>query len=155
MVGIILMMAVSVYSQEASKAVVGKYDINQWFEKTGMDMANVDKYVPNDSVISLLKPIVKEQGINFIIIAGSWCKDCKSELPKIVSILNELGIDKSKVPVYGLDKDFYDPSFIAKKKLIRKVPTLIVTYQNEEMSRIEEFPKKGSTWELDILKMFQ
>jgi len=142
-------------TQENSKNVIGKYDYKQWLKETGWTIDPKDQYIPSDSVISLLKPIVEEQKLGFVIFAGSWCGDTKSELHKIVSVLKALGVESNQVQIYGVDRDKYEPSFTSKRMAIKKVPTLIITYQNEELSRIEEFPQKGSTWELDILRIFQ
>lgn len=147
--------SISIFSQENSNIIIGKYDYNQWLKETGWIIAPKDQYIPSDSVISLLKPIVAEQKLGFIIFAGSWCGDTKSELPKIVSVLKSLGVELTQIPIYGVDRDKYEPSFASKRMNIKKVPTLIITYQNEELSRIEEFPQKESTWELDILRIFR
>ncbi|HRP01402.1 MAG TPA: thioredoxin family protein [Candidatus Kapabacteria bacterium] len=143
------------YSQSTPKIITGKFNLDTWIKECDWKIDPQSSYTPSDSVINLLKPIVKEQKLGFTIFAGNWCKDCKSELPKIMSIANALGISSADIVVYGLDKDFYEPSFAAKRMQITKVPTLIITYQGEELSRIEEFPQKGSTWELDILRIFQ
>lgn len=152
----IVLISLSVTSKAQNEnMLVGKYNLEQWMSEAKWSIEEMNKYFPNDSVINLLKPIVEEQKIGFIVFGGSWCGDTKSELPKIFSVLKSLGVDIQKIPIYGIDRDKYEPSFTSKRMMIKKVPTLIITYQNEEMFRIEEFPEKGSTWELDILKNFR
>lgn len=142
-------------AQDSKNMVVGKFNYEQWLQETGWSTQDSVKYNPSDSVILLLKPIVEEQKIGFIVFAGSWCGDTKSELHKIISVIKALGVDLINLPIFGLDRDKYEPSFTAKRMNIQKVPTLIITYQNEEIGRIIEFPEKGSTWELDILRIFR
>lgn len=150
-----LMFFSSALFSQNDNMLVGKYDYEQWLKEANWTVNENNQYIPSDSIIKLLKPIIAEQKIGFIIFAGSWCGDTKSELPKIASVLKALGVELKIVPIYGVDRDKYEPSFTSKRMMIKKVPTLIMTYENEELSRIEEFPQKGSTWEQDILNIFR
>ncbi len=144
-----------IYAQKKDEIIItGEFTWNDWQAKSGWDLSQTVTYTPSDSIIKLLKNNLSEGEFAFILFGGSWCGDSKSEMPKIMAVIKSLGFE-NKVKILGVDRDKYEPSFTAKRLNIKKVPTLILTYNGEEMSRIVEFPREGSSWETDLLSIFQ
>jgi thiol-disulfide isomerase/thioredoxin len=87
----------------------------------------------------------------YIVFAGTWCEDTQILLPQFYALMQQAGIPKSAVLMYGLNR--------AKKALnqeevvfdVTRVPTIIVLEQNREIGRITE--TSSSSVEQDIADM--
>ena len=87
----------------------------------------------------------------YIIFMGTWCEDTQILIPQFYALMQQAGIPKSAVLMYGLNR--------AKKALnqeevvfeVTRVPTIIVLEQNREIGRITETP--STSVEQDIADM--
>jgi len=145
----------NIFSQtQEEKVLIGKVTLEQLTKELGWKFDDNKKYAPNDSIVNILKGYFKDQGFGFLVVIGTWCKDSKEQLPYIVQLVKSLNMT-DKLTIYALDKDKKDPDFLYRRMGIERVPTLFLTYLGEEMTRIVEKPKEGSSWEADLLSVFQ
>jgi len=107
-------------------------------------------YSPDREVLSLLKD--RMDGVEMVWVIGTWCPDCKREIPRLWKILDEIGYPLANVRVYAVAssrftedmgipptvlrwsdevKDWYD---------VEAVETIIVMRDGEELGRIVEAP---------------
>lgn len=138
---------------QEEKVLVGKVTLEQLTKELGWKFDD-KKYAPNDSIVNILKGYFRDQGFGFLVVIGTWCKDSKEQMPYIVQLVKALNMT-DKLTIYALDKDKRDPDLLYRRMGIDRVPTLFLTYLDEEMTRIVEKPKEGSSWEADLLSVFQ
>lgn len=110
-----------------------------------------EEYTPNDFLVGQIREVLSTKKYNFILFAGNWCGDSKTEVPKIFKLFDLTGISSSDYELWGVDRDKREPSGFADSLDIDKVPTLIVIANGRELGRIVEFPK--TTWEEDLLQI--
>lgn len=126
----------------AESLPVGKFEPQEWLMNVGSDTY---EYSPDSVIIEDIKSAIGKNYV-FLVFAASWCGDSKSEVPKIIRIMEQ--IKPKKIDYFNLDREKQEPSGAAEKIKIKRVPTLIIKYNNEEIGRIVEYP--DSTIEYDI-----
>ncbi len=129
-------------SVNKKEALVGKFTWTEWQQKAGWDDYEAADYIPDSNVIENLKIIDKED-IRVIIFTSNWCPDCSLQMPRIMKIFKQIGIDYSVIDIYGLSYDKKEPTNEYLKYEIKWVPTIIILRNNNiEMGRIVETPEK-------------
>ncbi len=141
-------------SQDTEKVLIGDVTLEQLTKELGWKFDDNKKYAPNDSIVNILNGYIRDEGFGFLVVIGTWCKDTKEQLPYIISLVKKLNMT-NKLKIYALDKNKQDPNMFGRRMGILKVPTFILTYLDEEMARFEERPSEGSSWEADLLRVFQ
>ena len=109
----------------------------EWFS------AGFDAYTPNPEIIGELKK-VDPSTFRYQIFFGTWCGDSRREVPRMLRLLQELGISDQRIDVIGLDREGdrlkRGPNDEEKGLSIYRVPTIIVQRDNAEIGRIIEHP---------------
>ena len=131
------------------KILVGQFTWDNWNRE--MNWQIPQDYCINISNCFHLADLITKKKITFLIFAGSWCSDTKSELPKIIKIFQSCEIPKYEL--IGVDRAKYEPSLRFVEYNIERVPTLIILSNNQEIGRIIEYPKKD--WLEDIQKIIE
>lgn len=132
--------------------LLGKTDKNafkkrdfSWFQN------NYEAYITNDKIINKLKDSLKNYSIKAFY--GTWCGDSKREVPKFYKVIDEIGFDKNRLEMIGVDRkaEAYKASPNGEEigLNIHRVPTFIFYKNNIEVARIVEYPKQD--FERDIL----
>jgi thiol-disulfide isomerase/thioredoxin len=85
------------------------------------------------------------------VFFGEWCHDSVREVPRLISLFEQVNNNNINVWFYGLDTAKSDPSGIALKHSIKKTPTVIVYKNGVELGRFLEFPK--TDWANDIAQL--
>lgn len=109
-----------------------------WFKKS------YDDYQPNVDIISRLKQLPMKD-LHIKIFFGTWCGDTKREMPKMIKVLNEIGIPKSQMTFIALSSgdSVYKQSKNREERgyNIFRVGSYIIEKNGVEINRIVEFPK--------------
>lgn len=133
------------------KAIVGTFKWSEWQEKAGWASYDAADYIPDDSVMSELKAVNKDN-ISYILFSASWCPDCMKEMPQLMKIFKLMDLDLETITIYGLTyKEKTEPTGTYLKYDIKRVPTLVVLKDGEEIGRIVEYPVESL--EKDLLKI--
>ncbi len=132
------------------KPLVGKFTWNEWQQKAGWHNYDAPNYIPNEKICKELADSIQTNQYDFIIFTSSWCPDCMVQMPRIMKLLDKIGIDKNLCSIYGLDYKKTEPTGIYLTYEIKRVPTLIILKNNDEIGRIVE--EVNESWEKDILK---
>ncbi len=107
-----------------------------WFDK------NYDTYTVDTNTVKQLQPVSSNTSVD--IFLGSWCGDSKREVPRMLKILQQAGMDTAKISLIFVDNSLDDykqsPGHEEKNKNIHHVPTFIVYNNNKETGRIVESP---------------
>ncbi len=108
-----------------------------------------DNYKPDEKVINKIDALNKEFEVE--IYLGTWCKDSKSNVPKLIKILK--AIRRAKVRYFAILWRKAERSEIYKLKDIKRIPTIIFYSKEKEIGRIIENPKK--TLEKDTFEIIK
>jgi len=95
-------------------------------------------YTAEDAVISEMDALGGE--FEVLVIIGTYCSDCKRELPRFLSAIEQLGNTSVQYKIYGLDRAKNDTSGMREKYNIEFIPTFIVYADGQEIGRIIETP---------------
>jgi hypothetical protein len=133
------------------KYIYGKMTWEAWQKEALWSDYKAEEYAPNDFLVGQIKEVRSTKKCKFILFAGNWCGDSKTEVPKIFKLFELTGISSSDYELWGVDRDKREPSGFADSLDIDKVPTLIIIANGRELGRIVEFPK--TTWEEDLLQI--
>ena len=107
-----------------------------WFDK------NYESYVVDTNTVKQLSTAIANTSVD--IFLGSWCGDSKREVPRMIRILEQAGIDTAKIALIFVDNsaDRYkqSPGHEERNRNIHHVPTFIIYNNNKETGRIVETP---------------
>ncbi len=151
---LICFSAVIVLSQTKEKKpakLIGKYTWASWQKTADWETYDAEDYIPDGKMIKEFGKAVQTKKITFILFAGDWCGDSKTEVPKIFKIFNYANVSADGIPLYGVGRDKLEPSGLAEKYKIEKVATLIILKDGKEIGRIVEFPEDD--WLEDMLEI--
>ena len=82
------------------------------------------------------------------VFFGQWCHDSVREVPRLITLFEQVNNPNIDVEFFGLDFAKSDPDGIALAHSIKRTPTVIVFRGNEELGRFLEYPK--TNWANDI-----
>jgi len=109
-----------------------------------------DTYQTESSIIEkLIKS--KAPGFSYTIVLGTWCGDTKREVPRMLKVLSEIGVEMAGIHLIAVDTRKQAPGTGLESLNIMKVPTFIVFHSEVEIGRIIETPVKSI--EEDLLKI--
>jgi hypothetical protein len=129
---------------EFDEIVILENEFNNWYTP------GFENYEPQlDSIISLKEN--KADEYEYTIALGSWCPDSRREVPRMMKVLDQIGISMSSVKLIGLDHKKLAGVADIENLQIEKVPTLIVFEGKKEIGRIVETPEVSI--EADLLKI--
>jgi thiol-disulfide isomerase/thioredoxin len=111
---------------------------NQLFDLSPVYEVEKTGYQPDSTSASFLKKFNEE--LNVLIFLGTWCPDCRREVPRFLKILETVDNNFIKFQMMGLDRTKRDSLGLAEKYQIEYVPTFIVLQNEREIGRIIEIP---------------
>ncbi len=123
---------------------------NQLFDKIPAYEQGKKEYQPDSTSIEYLKKF--DLDINILVFLGTWCSDCKREVPRFLKIMELAQNDNIKFQLMGLDRSKRDSLGLAEKNQIEFVPTLVVFKNDQEVDRIVETPSLSI--EQDLVEIF-
>lgn len=138
--------------KDGQKMILGALSWEEWKQGAGWATYEAPTYEPDPDEIKKLVPLV-DRNLSFALFGGSWCPDSKSEMPKVVKLLEKLQIPLATVPVYGVDYDKKEFTGAAEKYGIERVATLVVLRAGKVVGRIVEYPRES--WTKDLLKLLE
>jgi len=145
---IFLLMMLSIYGGNDLFGPVTKDNILESFPEWREVMSS---YAPQEEAIEKLKAI--DFAVEIEIILGTWCPDSKEHVSAYFKII-ELAENPLIVSSYiGIPKEKEEREPYVQGKDIQRVPTFIVSLNDEEIGRIIEHPEKSVEEDLvDIIE---
>ena len=120
----------------ASPAVLGWPNYKNWFDQS------YNTYSTDTNSVLQLRPLLK--GKTMEIFLGSWCGDSRREVPRMLKILQQAGVDTNRLALIFVDNAAasykQSPQHEEQGKNIHHVPTFIVYEGKKELGRIIESP---------------
>lgn len=153
---------VIVLSQELNKKIIdprlNKEILYGYCDRAGIEKGEFGKvfdeyyqiYEPDKAVLDQLK--LKQEGVEILIILGTWCSDSQEQVPKFFKILDKIGFKRKHVQMICVSRDKEAGLIETVNYNIQKVPTFIVYRKGREIGRIIETPY--ITLEKDLLMFF-
>jgi len=138
-------------AETKEKMIVGTCTWNEWKQHTDWTTYDAPDYTPDKEILARLAPLLKPPDISLLIFGGSWCGDTKSEFPKYFKLFSALNFPQSSISLHGVSRKKKEPSGIAERYTIKRVPTLIVLKGGKEIGRIVEYPTESV--EKDLLNI--
>lgn len=112
----------------------GNITITELFESYKEFEKSYDNYIPaNFGEISI-------EGLNVKIFFGTWCHDSKRELPRLLKIFKQIGIEDANIELIAVGTNKKEPQGRATKLNLVYTPTLIFFRGSQEIGRIIEKP---------------
>jgi len=88
-----------------------------------------------------LQGVQVDPDIEFLVLFGAWCHDSERELPRLLAVLEVLGVPESQMTLVGVDFHKRDPGGVSQRYELRFTPTIVVLNDGQEIGRIVERPK--------------
>jgi thiol-disulfide isomerase/thioredoxin len=156
------LLPVMLFSQELNQVVSDPKNNKEILigncDRSGLEKGEFGKYfkqyyevyMPDKSVLTELKS--KQEGIEILVVLGTWCEDSQEQVPKFFKVLDKIRFDKKSLQVICVDRDKKAGDVDLINYDIEKVPTFIVYRKGREVGRIIETPYM--TLEKDLLMFF-
>ena len=119
----------------------GTFDVFTTDEFSKWYSSEYKQYIPDTAIIEQLKPLT--DSIYIDIILGTWCGDCRREVPRFQKVLEALNFDMQKVTIIGVDRKKACPEANINIGDINRVPTFIIRTHGQEIGRILERPTES------------
>lgn len=150
----IILFVFSCAPKKENTRVQNKYDFiygeikkEQLYEKYPFWGEQEKSYKPDPLVISQINAQHKQ--VEVIVFLGSWCADSRKNVP--IFFKSIMGNSNFEVEMWALNLKKQINNGLHELYKIKRVPTFIFKYNDKEIGRITEFPKK--TMEIDILEI--
>lgn len=128
-------------SSEAQVELSGELTKEEILEKLPDWQAVVASYTPKPEVIEKLKSINRE--IQIEVFLGTWCPDSKAHVSAYFKIMELAENPFVRTTYIGLPREKQARQEFIEGKNIVRIPTFIVTMNNQEKGRIIETPVKS------------
>ena len=110
------------------------YRYHNWFDK------GYSRYKPDVTVSERLKEAFTDD-IDLLVFYGTWCSDTQRELPRLMKILDTVGFPERRLKLCAVDRAKQSGDAFAKHHKVKRVATVIIFRNGEELGRIIESPK--------------
>ena len=129
--------------------VEGLISQHDWLDVSGWDSCKINNYCASESICKSISRKFEDKSYRLLVVAGSWCGDTKTELPKLFKIINVCKLDTNQYDIIGVDTDKMIKVQYSYKFFINKVPSLIVLKDGTEIGIIDVYPEL--IWDEDIM----
>ncbi len=98
-------------------------------------------YQPESEAIGTLQQV--DQPIEIVLFHGSWCSDCKREVPRFMRVLELADNPQLQLVEYEVNYDKEDVMGMFRKYNVEFIPTIIFLSDGKELGRIIQDPKQS------------
>ncbi|MFN3562485.1 MAG: thioredoxin family protein [Chloroherpetonaceae bacterium] len=137
-------------AETKEKMILGTCTWNEWKQNAAWTTYDAPDYTPDTDAVARLRTLTSPD-LSLILFGGSWCSDTKAEFPKYFKLFSALNLPQSSLSLHGVSRKKKEPSGLAERYNIKRVPTLIVLKGGKEIGRIVEYPTESI--EKDLLKI--
>ena len=137
-----LLLAVFVYSSsfpslasDHIKYVIGDMTVERLLSQYPSFQTEYDRYQVDDQL-----DLSGLLDMEVVILFGTWCHDSKREVPRILRILETVGVSTDQISLIGVDVKKREPNSRENTFHLTNPPTFIFFYKGKEAGRIIESP---------------
>ena len=138
--------SIPIHATESSVYLVGNMSVEHLLNQYPAFKSQYENYQVDDRVD--LSGILD---MDIVIMFGVWCHDSEREVPRMLRILEEVGLSSQQISLIGVDIRKQEPKGREKIFNLKSTPTFIFFLKGEEVGRIIESPV--SSLETDLHKM--
>ncbi len=102
---------------------------------------DISWYKPNADCVANLTAV--KDTVQFIVFIGTWCEDSHNVYPQFLKLLNQVGFDKKRLTIVGVDRNKTTLGSLCQALNVTKAPTILVLKAGKEIGRVEEYGKYG------------
>ena len=102
---------------------------------------DISWYKPNADCVANLTAV--KDTVQFIVFIGTWCEDSHNVYPQFLKLLNQVGFDKKRLTIIGVDRNKTTLGSLCQALNVTKAPTILVLKAGKEIGRVEEYGKYG------------
>lgn len=128
-------------SWEPKEMVVGTLPLADFGTVLPAWQERAEQYVPYPDVIELLKGAAPAE---IEVIFGSWCSDSFEQVPYLVTALKAAGNPSLTLTLVGVDRKKDEPEGRGKAADVKRVPTIVIRRNGEEVGRVIETPSTAT-----------
>ena len=99
-----------------------------------------EDYSPSENDLNTIKAL---QGKQALVFLGTWCHDSKREVPRFLKLLDMAKVQLGSLRLVAVGYDKLDPNGLAKKHDLRYTPTIIISDDCTELTRMIEKPQQS------------
>lgn len=114
--------------------LVGELSIDELLADRAEYRAGMNSYTPDETAMRAVRAYDKPLKVD--IYFGTWCPHCKSFVPKLLRIAKDVGDSKIAFNVVGVPKNFGTEKGPWFGKKIQVIPTVIVSQNGKEITRL-------------------
>lgn len=124
--------------EEGPKILTGDLSPEQLYAEFPEYRTEMQDYTADDTAVKDLDKLGGE--FTAIIFIGTYCPDCKRQVPRFLNVTDQLIKTKISYKIIGLDRSTNDKSGLREKHGIEFIPTFIIYSDSLEIGRIIETP---------------
>lgn len=94
--------------------------------------------VNRDELTELSAALASGGPIELTVFFADWCGDSIREVPRLLSLLEQLPPGQVTLKLINLDADKQDPAGLANAAKVTRIPTIIAQRNGQELGRITE-----------------
>lgn len=134
------------------EVLIGTLSLSEIIENDPVFEIYIDRYQPNEEAVSYLSNY--QDSVEVIVFFGSWCRESKKYIPRLVKTMQLVGNEKIQFRIIGVDVQKKVPAKFLNMHQIEYIPTVVVLKGNAELGRIVEEPRERIETDLvEILRM--
>ncbi|MDF2176699.1 thioredoxin family protein [Aliiglaciecola sp. CAU 1673] len=97
-------------------------------------------YYPSQADIAAMAAL---QDKEILVLFGTWCHDSEREVPRLLKLIDESGVNLRKLTLVAVDMDKTEPGNLHLVYGLRFTPTIILIEDGLEVARIVERPNQS------------
>lgn len=123
-----------------NKMLVGKLNLQLLANDSAFSWfySGINKYEPNQEWTRYIQ--YYRDSFSVVVFAGTWETNTKNLLPALYRTLMAAGYPLNTVTLYGVDQQMHALNGEAEKYRVRKLPTIVILHEGQELGRIEAVP---------------
>lgn len=145
----------SVFDENSSQEIlIGKCNING-FKQEPFNIWYTDEYSKYQVDMEALSNVAGKDmhAIKIEIVLGTWCHDSQREVPRFMKILERINFPENQYEIICVNSKKKVDGIDINTLNIKRVPTFIFYFDNNEIGRIVESP--AATLEKDIAEIMK
>jgi len=102
--------------------------------------AEYASYQPSAGALAQMQQL---QGLQLLVLFGSWCHDSEREVPRLLKLIQQSGVALNTLQLETVNQQKHHPQQLHSQHNLRYTPTIIVLDNGRELGRIIEKPAKS------------
>ena len=116
-----------------------------WIQRSDFVTSPYPKFSENYDTVHIGRDFIDmikslHEGVDIIVVMGTWCGDSKREVPRFLKIVDLASIPARQIKFYGVDRTKKSSDGVTDRYKIDRVPTFIFFKRGKEIGRVVESP---------------